>query len=475
MKHTFKIGYLRAILLVSCLLLGAMLAYNSLVVYPSFNQMLTENTEEESVRVASYLMAEVLGKSTSLQIDENQAVKINDALNQFKLWKLKIFSSHGLCIYSTDPAGIGKVNDSDIFKKQLPAGDILSKVVMKASKSSEGQSIPLDITETYVPLFAQGEFVGAFEIYYDITRRKAAQDSNLRKSTMVSFGIAALFFCVLGFILERAGKSIFARKIAEQRLQESQKQLLESEKMAALGGLVAGVAHEINTPVGAAVTVASTLEERTRNFHELFTCGQIKRSDLQKYFEIASTSATVILTSLRQAAYLIKSFKQVAVDQSSEEKRAFQVRQCVDDVLLTLKPQFRQNSHQVEIDCSDDLEINSYPGAMTQIVTNMVINSLSHGFRDTEEGKINISAQKSADRLQFYYSDNGAGMGQETLQKVFEPFFTTRRAEGGSGLGMHITYNLVSQKLGGEISCQSSPGQGTVFTISIPLSNGESP
>ncbi len=470
MKYTWKVGYLQAILISTCLILGALLAYNSLVVYPSFTYMLTKNTEEEAVRVAHYLMSEAIDDTNDLRINARTAAKIMDALTQFRLWKLKIFNDSGETVYSTEAADIGHGNTSSIFSNELPNGKILSKVVMKNGKSTEGQTVPLDITETYIPIISKGKFLGAFEIYYDITERKARQDLNLRNSTMVSFAIATLFFCVLSFILERTGKSIVERKMAEQRLLEFQKQLVEAEKMASLGGLVAGVAHEINTPVGAAVTVASSLHERTHHCHELLQTNQIKRSDLQKYFETATSSAAIILTSLRQASDLIKSFKQVAVDQSCEDKRQFPVRQCIDDVLLSLKPKFRQVSHQVSVDCPEGLEINNHPGAMSQIFTNLLMNSLTHGFATGDQGQISFEVQTIGDMLQICYADNGAGMDRETLQNMYEPFFTTKRGQGGSGLGMHITYNLVTQTLGGSIECASALGQGAAFTIRIPLS-----
>ncbi len=470
MKYIWKIGYLQAILIVSCLLLGALLAYNGLVVYPSFQKMLTKNTEEQAERVANYLISDVLNTSAGLQVDAGADVKIRTALDHFRLWKLKIFLSSGRCIYSTEAADVGKMNHSPIFETALPDGELLSKVVKKNGKSSEGQTVPLDIVETYIPIFGQGNFLGAFEIYYDITERKDRQDLNLQNSILVSCGISLLFFCVLIFILARAGKSIIERNLAEQKLIDYQQQLVESEKMASLGGLVAGVAHEINTPVGAAVTVASSLDERTRHYQDLMLNDQIKRSDLKKYFETAKTSASVILTSLRQAADLIKSFKQVAIDQSCQETRMFNVRQCIEDVLLSLKPKFRQHDYQVEINCAQDLEIDSNPGAITQICTNLVMNSLSHGFAERDRGKIRLDVQVAGGQLQLHYADDGVGMAPEILKNIFEPFFTTKRGQGGSGLGMHIIYNLVCQSLGGTISCKSSPDQGAVFSINIPLS-----
>lgn len=468
MRYTWKVPYLQAILVSSCILLGLLLAYNSLVVYPSFTRMLTQNTEEEAVRVAGYLMSDVLD-GTDLRIDDHAIAKILDAQRHFRLWKLKIFTDAGETIYSTEPSDIGKINTGSIFTNELPRGEILSHIVRKDGLSTEGQRMEVDITETYVPIMDGQRFVGAFEIYYDITQRKARQEANLKNATIVSFAIVTVFFCVLIFILERAGRSIVERKIAEEKLRLYQKKLVETEKMASLGGLVAGVAHEINTPVGAAVTVASSLDERTRECRELFQSNQIKRSDLQKYFETATGSASILLTSLRQASELIKSFKQVAVDQSCEEKRTFHLKQCIDDVLLSLKPKLRQGDYALKIDCPEDLEINSYPGALSQIFTNLVMNSLSHAFEESARGEIAIGVQRDSETLHIRYSDDGCGMEPETLQRIFEPFFTTRRGRGGSGLGMHIVYNVVSQTLGGTIECRSVPGQGSTFTLRLPL------
>jgi PAS domain S-box-containing protein len=263
---------------------------------------------------------------------------------------------------------------------------------------------------------------------------------------------------------------------ANRALQESlefikrtQQHLVESEKMASLGGLVAGVAHEINTPVGVGVTASSFLEDKTKVFSEKVKNGDLKRSDLEKYLGVATEASSIIHKNLNRAADLIRSFKQVAVDQSGEVKRTFKLKQYIDELFISLRPKLKRTSHQVQIHCPDDLAIDSFPGVFSQVITNFVFNSLTHGFEEKEEGLITLDIWAEEGDLFVIYKDNGKGMEETTLKKIFDPFFTTKRGQGGTGLGMHIVYNLVTITLGGQITCQSSPGNGTQFSIRIPL------
>ncbi|KPA09907.1 membrane protein containing ATP-binding region, ATPase-like domain protein [Candidatus Magnetomorum sp. HK-1] len=266
-----------------------------------------------------------------------------------------------------------------------------------------------------------------------------------------------------------------AAEASSQALQESletlkktQNQLIQSEKMASLGGLVAGVAHEINTPLGISVTASSFLERKTREIKAKFDENCLKRSDFKKYIEIGLESATSILSNLNRAAELIQSFKQVAVDQTVEEKRVFALKHYIDEVFISLRPRYKRTDHKITVDCPEDLELNSYPGVFMQVITNLVMNSLIHGFEDIEEGHISIEIVPREDKVMIIYSDDGKGMNDQQLSKIFDPFYTTKRGQGGTGLGMHIVFNLVTQSLSGEIECDSSPGEGTVFSISIP-------
>jgi PAS domain S-box-containing protein len=252
-------------------------------------------------------------------------------------------------------------------------------------------------------------------------------------------------------------------------LRQTQAHLVESEKMAALGSLVAGVAHEINTPVGIGVTAASFLDMKTNTLAALLADDRLKRSDLERYVKSATETAGIILDNLSRAADLINSFKQVAVDQTAEECRLFRLREYIENIIVSLRPSYKRTGHTIHVACPPDLEIVSYPGAFSQIISNLVMNSLHHGFDGIEAGRIDLHASRVDDVLRFRYSDNGKGMPPEVKEKIYDPFFTTKRMPDGTGLGMHIVYNLVTQVLNGKITCTSTEGEGTVFNISIPL------
>jgi signal transduction histidine kinase len=251
-------------------------------------------------------------------------------------------------------------------------------------------------------------------------------------------------------------------------LQNTQKQLVESEKMAALGALVAGIAHEINTPVGISVTAASHLQEKTDQLKNSFQSSKMKKSELGGFLDLVDESAQIVSVNLARAAELVRGFKQVAVDQSSELLRSFRIKEYLGEVLVSLGPQLRKTCLKVTITGPDDLTLYSYPGAVSQIVTNLVMNSIIHAFEPDEEGAVQIEAVREGAGIMLTYSDNGKGMTPEVRERVFDPFFTTNRAGGGTGLGMHIIFNLVTQSLNGTITCDSEPGKGSAFRIYIP-------
>jgi signal transduction histidine kinase len=257
-------------------------------------------------------------------------------------------------------------------------------------------------------------------------------------------------------------------ELALERLRETQAQLVQSEKMASLGALVAGVAHEINTPVGVGVTAASTLKAKATQFSSQYESGAMRRSDLERFVAMANESTRIILTNLHRAADLIQSFKQVAVDQSSGERRRFGLKTYLDEVLLSLRPRLRKGGHEVSVECPESLLVDSYPGALAQIVTNFVSNSMMHAYRDGEHGHIGIQAREAGDWVELIYRDDGCGIPPEHLPRVFDPFYTTKRGSGGSGLGMHIVYNLVTQMLGGRITLSSTPGEGVEIIVRFP-------
>jgi histidine kinase len=258
-----------------------------------------------------------------------------------------------------------------------------------------------------------------------------------------------------------------------QHLQTTQAKLVESEKMASLGHLVAGVTHEINTPVGIGVTGASQLETITKDITHLFENQRMKRSDLQKYLNNAGKISNLILRNLNRAAELVQSFKQVSVDQATDQRRRFVLRKYLYEVVLTLKPKLKNTQYQITIECDEDIVLFSHPGIFYQIIINFIINSLIHGFQNKAEGQMTISVlpkNEEKETLILRYSDNGKGISKEIVQSIFEPFFTTNRQGSGTGLGLHIVHNLAVHKLNGMIRCESVEGRGTTFIIEFPYS-----
>ena len=261
-----------------------------------------------------------------------------------------------------------------------------------------------------------------------------------------------------------------ALNTALTQLQQAQGELVRQEKLASLGELVAGVAHEINTPLGICVTATSHLVEELRLTREELAAGEMTEDSLNSFFDIVDQSLRIMTTNTQRAAALVRSFKQVAVDQSSGDIRSFNLRAYLNEVLLSLQPKLKGRPIKVEVDCPPDLVMDSFPGAVSQIVTNMVVNSLVHGFERDQPGHIAIRATLEGGTVSFSYTDDGAGMDKESLDKLFDPFFTTKRGSGGSGLGAHILFNLVTGALGGTVQVDSAPGQGLRYELSFPRS-----
>ncbi len=265
--------------------------------------------------------------------------------------------------------------------------------------------------------------------------------------------------------LETANKELNA---SLETLEQTRDQLVQSEKMAALGELVAGVAHEINTPVGVGVTAASFLDVKTQEFRDVYNSGQLKRSQLEEYLQVVSEVSNSILINMERAAELISGFKQVAVDQSSESMRVFKLKEYINETLLSLKPRYKKTAHTIHVDCDPGIELKSYPGAISQILNNLIMNSLIHGFKDVNKGRVDIVISAKEGEVSFVYRDNGCGMDDAQREKAFDPFFTTMRGKGGTGLGMSIVFNLVTQTLKGGIVLESEPGQGICVTMTFP-------
>ncbi len=244
--------------------------------------------------------------------------------------------------------------------------------------------------------------------------------------------------------------------------------LVESEKLAALGGLVAGITHDVNTPIGVGVTAASVLAERLKGIDAKLNNQSLSAADMKAFLAESNQSVDLLLNNLQRASELIASFKQIAVDQASEANRQINFHDYLQEIVISLKPELKKAQHSVNILCPDDLVIDVPAGAVSQIFTNFIINSVIHGFADMRQGQIDIKVEDKVDLIEIEYSDNGCGVTEDELALLFEPFYTTRRDQGGSGLGTNIAYNLVKQTLKGEITASSTEGEGLSYKIKIP-------
>ena len=252
-------------------------------------------------------------------------------------------------------------------------------------------------------------------------------------------------------------------------LTHTQETLVEKETMAALGGMVAGVAHEINTPVGICVTAASVLAEQTEHITSHLEQGKLTRTMLESYTKTLSSSTKIMTHNLQRACELIESFKLIAVDQTSHERRIFNVNSYLNAIVNALRPRTKRNVKQVLIDCTEALDVQSFPGALSQIITNLITNSVKYGFDGITDGVISIEVTVEPDFITILYQDDGKGIPEHLHKKIFEPFYTTGRNFGGSGLGLHIIYNIIVQLFKGTIICRNRKDGGVIFEIILPF------
>jgi signal transduction histidine kinase len=265
----------------------------------------------------------------------------------------------------------------------------------------------------------------------------------------------------------RASKEQAETALSE--LRDTQTSLIEAEKLAALGSLVAGVAHEVNNPVGISLTVASSLARRCDEFAREIETGPIRRSRLAEFVEGNREAANQLVSNLHRAGELVQSFKQVAVDRSQADRRLFELRESTDQIIASLKPGLKKSQVRLVVDVPAGIVMDSYPGMFGQVLTNLFLNAAHHAFPDDVGGTISLVARTSgADQVHIIFRDDGIGMSEEVQRHAFDPFFTTRRGDGGTGLGLHIVYTLITRKLGGRIVLSSEPGKGTTFRISLP-------
>ena len=254
-----------------------------------------------------------------------------------------------------------------------------------------------------------------------------------------------------------------------QTLTETQNELVEAEKLAALGALVAGIAHELNTPIGNCVLVASRLSDETSTLEAEIDKGQLRKSTLREYMDKLDNATLILQRNLEKAAQLIASFKRAAVDRTSDVRRDFTLKEILNDTVIMLHPSLKDGHCTATVQIDDDIPMISYPGSLNQAISALLENAMIHGYGE-QGGEIRVSARQEGDKAVIVVRDDGAGIPEANLSRVFDPFFTTRFGKGGSGLGLHIVYNIVTGILGGKIRVESQPGQGAAFTLKLPLS-----
>jgi signal transduction histidine kinase len=278
------------------------------------------------------------------------------------------------------------------------------------------------------------------------------------------------------FVTEIGNRERALRQAKEQadtaleELRQTQADLIQAEKLASLGQLVAGVAHEINTPVGIALTTATLLGDDVKRVESAVSEGRLAKTEFRRFVERMTEGSRLLFTNLSRAADLVHSFKQVAADQASGERRSFAMEAWLRELMVSLGPVLRKTTHEVTISCPPDLTIDTYPGALAQVLTNLVMNAVAHAYDEGQSGHLSLSVAERPEGLRIMFTDDGKGIACTDHAKVFEPFYTTRRNRGSTGLGLHIVYNLVTSKLQGRIDIESMPGTGTSFIIDLPRS-----
>jgi len=308
---------------------------------------------------------------------------------------------------------------------------------------------------------SKGEPLAIFGTTRDITMRKETEKEVIRLNHELKKRIQ-----------DRTEELIKTGRALEESMEavkQTEEKLILSEKMAYLGNIVASMAHEINTPLGIGITAVSNQEEHTSKIIDLFHVGKISKNELEQYFSVIAETTGILNSNLKRAAELMKSMKIIAVDQCSEIRRKINLKDYFNEIFLSLRPELKKTGHEVLLNCPANIMFKTYPGAISQIFINLILNSLKHGFEYTQNGKIVINLRRKDKSVEITYQDNGKGMDREHLIRLFEPYFTTKQGKGGSGLGMQIVHNLVVEKMGGQISCDSSPGKGFMCVIILPV------
>lgn len=417
------------------------------------------NRREQSLAASEKKLKEIFNHSPGPMLisryydDEFRVDEVNDALEQlFKVKRQEIQGKSGkeigwwmsvedrqrfLEAFFTD----GLVKDFEVWMKDTEGTPILCR--LSAAHVLEDHT-PLDI-------FIYQDITKTHEMQADLKALNLDLEKRVKERTRE---------------LEKANRDLAD---TVHTLEIAKDELVQSEKLAALGGMVAGIAHELGTPVGNSKIAMTTLRDHLGSFHKQMETG-LRRSTLENFLEDIDTATDISTRNLEKANLLIMTFKQVAADRTSSQRRSFNLHEVIDEVLLTMHPTLKRSSVKVLTDVDITLNLDSYPGSLGQVVTNLINNALMHGFGEEEEGEIIIRAKsKDVRQLTISIEDNGKGMDEAILNRVFEPFFTTRLGSGGTGLGMHLIHNIITNILGGKVQVWSQPGEGTRVIVDIPL------
>jgi len=435
-----------------------------LFIYPAFKSMISKNTKDEAVGLARLLMSENIRNRAELhrnsfshdEIDRLKQIALN-----FKLAKLKIFSKSGEVVFSTDAKDIGYQNRKSYFHDSVAQGSVYTKVVQKGTRTLEGQNLKTDVVETYVPIMNGNDFIGAFEIYYDITTRKKNLDRLVFRSITLLLILAASFLIIIVIVLMKTGQDVYRREQAEAALRVSQEELLKAKKLESISSLSGGIAHEFNNILASVTGYAQLALDDAEN-------EPILQDNLQR-----------VLHAGKRAKKLVEQIL-IFSRQSEEKLIPLQLKQIVEE---TVQPFMASVPPNVEVQCN----INSDAFVMADrteldlmlksLCSNAVFAMPANGgvlavTIDNKEPSSDLMAKFSTLKLDKYMrltvSDSGCGIAPENLSRVFDPFFTTREPGEGTGLGLAMVHSIVTRH-GGMITVESEPGQGATFSIFLPV------
>ncbi len=402
----------------------------------------------------------------TLENTPNVAVQWFDAHGHVLLWNHASETLHGIA--SQD--ALGKTLDQLILNRaqqqlfmatlhEAAKGTALGPYLSEF-ENTQGQPLYLLTTTFSIPAPGGGQHFVCMSI--DISEQKKVEQAYRELNNSLEQRVSQR--------TQALSQSNQELNSALANLQQAQHGLVQSEKLAALGSLVAGVAHELNTPIGNSVMAASTLQDHTKTMQRAVTEGALRRSMLEQFVADSQTTCDILNRNLRRASELISSFKQVAVDQTGAQRRSFQLLEVVNEIVITLGPSLKKTPFVLESNIDDSLWLDSYPGALGQILVNLINNAVLHAFADRDHGFIALRAYATQPGwLELTVTDNGCGISAEHLPRIYDPFFTTKLGQGGSGLGLNIVHNLATGILGGRLEVVSQVNWGTRFTLALPL------